>query len=326
MAPSKKTSCEGHLPAIVGSEIDILAKLLQDLSVGPVAGADSEMDDVEGHMMVEDRENEVLGSTRQGVASEEAEGQSSASQTTSDPVDVVRVAFMSLSVGSLAHLFLNRHISSNLAAPPDVNWPIPGPSMHLRGFVPRTTIEEALLMALRDTEAGEDALKLRIAQLQASNVLNALYCQKLRGQLAHKEKKTKEKRDSKGKGKLMGDGLPCFLSGDVFYERVVEFEARQKGEAREAEARKDARGANAEALGLWKKEDKERVARNNEVRRNHKEAIAVWEEARKAARATKKRFTLKKLCQELLRKVPSDPRDPNMQRWQSMASRTTTTD
>jgi hypothetical protein len=95
-------------------------------------------------------------------------------------------------------------------------------------------------MALRDTEAGEDALKLRIAQLQASNVLNALYCQKLRGQLAHKEKKTKKKRDGKGKGKLMGDGLPCCLSGDVFYEMVVEFEAQQKGEAREAEARKQA--------------------------------------------------------------------------------------
>jgi len=240
MAPSKETLCKGHLPATVGSKVDILAKLLQDLSVGPVAGANSEMDDVEGRVMVEDRENEVLGSTQQGVASGEAEGQSSASQTTSDPIDVVRAVFMSLSAGSLAHLFSNRHVSSDLAAPPDVNRPIPGPSMRLRGFVPQTMIEEALLMALRDTEAGEDALKLQIAQLQASNVLNTLYCQKLRGQLAHKEKKTKEKRDGKGKGKLMGDKLPCFLSGDVFYEMVVEFEARQKGEARDAEARKQA--------------------------------------------------------------------------------------
>jgi hypothetical protein len=163
MALSKETSCEGHLPATVGPEVDILAKLLQDLSVGPVgpvAGADSEMDDVEGHVMVEDGENEVLGSTQQGLASGEAEGQSSASQTTSDPIDVVRAAFTSLSAGSLAHLFSNGHISSDSAAPPDANWPIPGPSIRLQGFVPRTTIEEALLMALRDTEAGEDALKL----------------------------------------------------------------------------------------------------------------------------------------------------------------------
>ena len=41
-------------------------------------------------------------------------------------------------------------------------------------------------MALPDTEAGEDALKLQIAQIQASNILNSLYCQKLHGQLAHK--------------------------------------------------------------------------------------------------------------------------------------------
>ena len=80
----------------------------------------------------------------------------------------------------------------------------------------------------------------------------------------------------------MGDGLPCFLSGDVFYEMVVEFEAWQKQEAREAEARKQVRGANAEALVLWKKEDKERVVRNNEVHRKHKEAMAVWDEAHKA--------------------------------------------
>ena len=175
MAPSKETSCEGHLPATVGPEVDILAKLLQDLSVGPVAKADSKMDDVKGHMMVEDGENEVLGSTQQGVASRETEVQLSALQTTYDPVDVIRVAFTSLSVGLLAHLFSNGPISSDLATPPDVNQPIPGPSMCLQGFVPRTMIEEALLMALQDTEACKDALKLQIAQLQASNVLNTLH-------------------------------------------------------------------------------------------------------------------------------------------------------
>ena len=57
---ARKNHARGHLPAIMGSKVDILAKLLQDLSVGPVTGANSEMNDVEGHMMVE---NEVLGST-----------------------------------------------------------------------------------------------------------------------------------------------------------------------------------------------------------------------------------------------------------------------
>jgi len=133
IAPSKETLCEGHLPATVGPEVDILAKLLQDLSVGLAVGADSEMDDVKSHMMVEDRENKVFGSTQQGVASREAEAQLSTLQATSDPVDMIRAALTSLSVGLLVHLFLNRPISSDLAAPPDINQPIPGPSMHLRG-------------------------------------------------------------------------------------------------------------------------------------------------------------------------------------------------
>ena len=54
ITPSKETSCKGHLPATVGLKVDILAKLLQDLSVGPAVGADSKMNDVEGHMIVED--------------------------------------------------------------------------------------------------------------------------------------------------------------------------------------------------------------------------------------------------------------------------------
>ena len=77
----------------------------------------------------------------------------------------------------------------------------------------------------------------------------------------------------------MGDVLPCFLSGDVFYEMVVEFEAWQKQEAREAEASKQVQGDNAEALGLWKREDRGRVERNNKVCCKHKKAMAVWEEA-----------------------------------------------
>ena len=41
---------------------------------------------------------------------------------------------------------------------------------------------------------------------------------------------TKIRRQKKRevKGKLMRDGLPCFLSDDVFYEMVVEFEAWKK--------------------------------------------------------------------------------------------------
>ena len=128
IALSKETSCKGHLPATVGPEVDILAKLMKDLSLKAAAGADGRL--------AENGENEVLESTHEGVVGEEAEAPSSASWTTSDPVDVTRMAFTNLLAGSLAHLFSNGPISSDLTAPPEVNQPIPGPSMGLQGFVP----------------------------------------------------------------------------------------------------------------------------------------------------------------------------------------------
>jgi hypothetical protein len=54
-----------------------------------------------------------------------------------------------------------------------------------------------------------------VLHIQAANVLNELYCARLRKQLACKEKKK-----SGGKGRLTGDGLLCLLSGDEFYEKV----------------------------------------------------------------------------------------------------------
>jgi hypothetical protein len=61
---------------------------------------------------------------------------------------------------------------------------------------------------------------------------------------------------------------------------------------------------------LWKKEDKERVARNNEVRHKHKEAMTVWEEAHKATRAMKKRFTLEKPTLGVIEKGTKRPTGP----------------
>lgn len=52
------------------------------------------------------------------------------------------------------------------------------------------------------------------------------------------------------------------------------------------------------------------MARNNEVRRNHKEAMAVWEEACKATQATKKRFTLKKPVPGVIEKGTKRPMGP----------------
>ena len=74
-------------------------------------------------------------------------------------------------------------------------------------------------------------------RLQAANILNKAYGGVLRGQLDHYEEKASEGKE-KGKGKLMGNSLPCLLSGDEFYGRVVEFDANQRAEeARKVEGR-----------------------------------------------------------------------------------------
>jgi hypothetical protein len=74
-----------------------------------------------------------------------------------------------------------------------------------------------------------------VIELQATNILNKAYRSRIHDQLAHQEDKG---RKTKGKGKLVGDGLPCLLSGDIFYERVVDAEVRQRREEREKVARR----------------------------------------------------------------------------------------
>ncbi|EAU80206.2 hypothetical protein CC1G_13541 [Coprinopsis cinerea okayama7 len=105
--------------------------------------------------------------------------------------------------------------------------PIPQPSTPITNalrIVPKTETETILLEALKESDTMFRALRDRVAVLQASQILNDTYCNKLRIQLAHKEKK-------KGKqtlGKLMGNGLPRMLSGDAFYEQVVQFTEWQR--------------------------------------------------------------------------------------------------
>lgn len=64
-------------------------------------------------------------------------------------------------------------------------------------------------------------------------------------------------------GRLVGNGLPNLLLDDVFYEKLVEFEARQHQEVQEKEAKKQGRAALAGALLEWKREEEARKIRNN---------------------------------------------------------------
>lgn len=67
-----------------------------------------------------------------------------------------------------------------------------------------------------------------------------------------KSRGEKAKRKGEEKKELVGDGLPQLLSGDEFYERVVEFEWEQKKAAADKQTRKADRERRAEELATWK--------------------------------------------------------------------------
>ena len=98
-------------------------------------------------------------------------------------------------------------------------------------------------------------MKHWLLELQAAGVLNKLYCQVLRSQLAHHKKKQTTK---KGSSQLVGDGLPRLLSGDDFYKKVVEFTQAQEQAKEEKRARAEACNERAEAMKQWSKRDEER--------------------------------------------------------------------
>lgn len=118
-------------------------------------------------------------------------------------------------------------------------------------------------------------------ELQAANILNEMYCNLLRGQLANYEKK---KNAAKASGKLMGDGLPRLLSADDFYECMIEFTKMQERTEWEKEIRQQAWEERAEAMKVWKRCEDERKVQNAAQVVRYKEALKVWEVERAKAK------------------------------------------
>ncbi|TFK16489.1 hypothetical protein FA15DRAFT_607213, partial [Coprinopsis marcescibilis] len=78
---------------------------------------------------------------------------------------------------------------------------------------PATETEALLLAALKESVDAQQHLRERVAQLQAAQILNEAYCERIRTQLAYKEEKKNKKAPT---GKIMGDGLPHMLTSDEF--------------------------------------------------------------------------------------------------------------
>ncbi|KAG2337495.1 hypothetical protein BDR05DRAFT_978480 [Suillus weaverae] len=96
------------------------------------------------------------------------------------------------------------------------------------------------------------------------------------------------KNNSKKCRKLMGNGLPCYLSGDAFYTRVVDHE--------KAAADEEGREQRAAALE-WKKMEEARKHRNRELKGKYQMDLERWKEEKERAKLEKCRLAWKKPTQ-----------------------------
>jgi len=161
--------------------------------------------------------------------------------------NVINEAVDGLSPTKLAHLISATLTTSNDTMPTTLTQTIthskPSPLLAIQ---PKTETELLLIAAFQESQEMNDSLANRNVALQASNLLNEVYCSNTKEALQTQE----NKRKKKGTGTLP-DGLACVLTGDEFYEACVNFEKGQRTEAKAKEAQKDAQAAWKEAKQEW---------------------------------------------------------------------------
>ena len=155
-----------------------------------------------------------------------------------------------------------------------------------------TTLNELLLLAaLHEAESRNVHAEIHAFELQASNILNEAYTERLRKALEAKEEKWGEKKGIK----LVGDGLPKLLSSDEFYELAQDKEKEVCEVSRLKEARKEGWVAYDAAVEEWAMADKERKDERGAIKANNTKTKAAWDKRKAAAVKKNKKFTEPKL-------------------------------
>ena len=245
LAPSRETSCEAHLPLPPDDPtVNLLATMLKKLAT-----------------INEEDEPDIISEAPMA-------GPSNLTKH-----DVINEVVDGLSRTKLAHLISNTLTTSKDAMPTTLTQTItrskPSPLLSIQ---PKTETELLLIAALRESQEMNDSLTNRNIALQASNLLNEVYCGNAKGALQTQE----NKRKKKGTGTLP-DGMACVLTADEFYEARVNFEKEQRTKAKTKEARKDARAAWKEAKQEWQKGEDARNALKDQEEVIYAERMAVWE-------------------------------------------------
>ncbi|KIJ70357.1 hypothetical protein HYDPIDRAFT_105065, partial [Hydnomerulius pinastri MD-312] len=154
-------------------------------------------------------------------------------------------------------------------------------------------------------------LKRQVTALQATVVLQAQYCDRVRRHLETHEKKNSQDGSNV---KLHSDGMPRLLTSDEMFNEVVRYQEQQETKAVEQQAKKAAKEARSRKMEIWLREEEARKERNKAKTEEWKAASAEWEAERDLAKKEKRKPHWKKPARGPLEKARPKPADPTRKR------------
>ncbi|KIJ97147.1 hypothetical protein K443DRAFT_10079 [Laccaria amethystina LaAM-08-1] len=153
--------------------------------------------------------------------------------------------------------------------------------LNLLGTIPETALESELQEELAKAKAKLDVQKTHLIALQSSLVLNGIYIEDVRGQLAAQEEAQKNKQK---KGRLVADGRPRLYTAKEFMQQVKTHTEETIRKEAEAKLRKEQRATKAITA------EGQKIA---EAEQWKEEAVA-WDGERDLAKQEKRRPAWKK--------------------------------
>jgi len=165
---------------------------------------------------------------------------------------------------------------------------------------PQTSKEHAYQDALRAAYSREEEHKHTLHGMQSTIVLQSMYCDQLSEKLAAQEEMKKAKR----KGQLVGDGLPRLLTGDEFYQRVVDHEQTVADEKLAHESRWKQKEHQSVLLAAWKEADEAHKQWNKEQKAAYHQKLALWIDEKEWAKQERRRVGTKPKMGKLERPLP----------------------
>lgn len=169
---------------------------------------------------------------------------------------------------------------------------------------PQSLLEWRLQETLRVAAQVHDQQLAACYTANAGMVLQRSYCERVRGQLAASERKSKQQKGQK----LMGDGMPRLLTDAEFMQRVADHQDAQLRTEVEKQRRAEDRARYQTDMEAWKKQEEARKQRNEHTKAEWKKRVAEWEAARALAKEEGRRFGVRKPVRGPLEKAVPKPR------------------